>query len=60
MFNDVILSLLLFFPFMAALLAFLIPSGAKGAFKNFALYITVINLSVFRWEVYHSPEPIFN
>ncbi len=46
MLSDVIVSLLVFFPLLAALFVFLIPSKAKELAKNFSLYVSLMNFGI--------------
>lgn len=46
MLSDVIISLLVFFPLLAALFVFLIPSKASELAKNFALYVALMNFGI--------------
>ncbi|MBC7472995.1 MAG: NADH-quinone oxidoreductase subunit M [Candidatus Sericytochromatia bacterium] len=46
MFSNVILSLLLLFPFFAGLVTLSIPSGSKGTIKSFALYVSLMNFII--------------
>jgi NADH-quinone oxidoreductase subunit M len=56
MFNDVILSLLLFFPFFAGLFGIIIPNYNKDAFKNFALCVSGINFLLSIYVFYNFQE----
>lgn len=46
MLSDVIISLLVFFPLLAALFIFFIPSKVSELAKNFALYVALMNFGI--------------
>lgn len=58
MLSDVIISLLLFFPLLAALFIAFIPSNAKDMVKTFSLYVAIMNfgISVYMYSQFQNTD----
>ncbi len=56
--KDIILSLVLFFPLLAALLTFFIPSNSKEAIKTFSFYVTLMNffISLYIFQLFENTD----